>query len=59
MKYDMTIEEIRDGYRDLFFKSGCREIGFFMLYRSLEKLASDVYNAEVVETYEDEEGLTI
>ena len=59
MKYDMTIEEIRDGYRDLYFKSSNHWFGFYLISLSYKHLASDVYNAEEVVTHEDEEGLSI
>ena len=51
MKDTMTIEEIANGYMELFTTTGMPY--YFMLYRSLNKLADEKYNVEVTKTEED------
>ncbi len=55
MKNTMTIEEIANGYMTLFANTGMPY--YFMMYRSLNKLADDTYNVEL--TNEKEEGLSL
>lgn len=51
MKNTMTIEEIANGYMELFATTGMPY--YFMMYRSLNKLADETYNVEVTKTEED------
>ncbi len=50
----MTIEELANAYWNLFVKTGLPY--YFMIYRSLNRLAEDVYNIEKTDIKEQEQG---
>lgn len=54
MNKKMTIEELANAYWNLFVKTGLPY--YFMIYRSLNRLAEDVYNIEKTDIKEQEQG---
>ena len=53
-----NLELIISGYKGLFYKTG--QPGFFMMYRSLEELISNIYKLDAQINYEENlKNLTI
>ena len=53
----MTIEELANAYWDRFVRTGLPY--YFMIYRSLNRLAEDVCNIEKTDIKEQDEGYTL
>ena len=57
MNKKMTIEELANAYWDRFVRTGLPY--YFMIYRSLNRLAEDVCNIEKTDIKEQDEGYTL
>ena len=53
MKKSMTIEEIANGYMELFANTG--KPYYFMMYHSLINLCDNIYNIDELKTNNNEE----